>query len=78
MIPADSGFPVDWAEKELFGADAKVYSHRADSAFQVDWAKKNLFGTHAKVYGFRLRRSSDVRTSVCVRRCDSVNFIVEN
>ena len=50
----------------------------ADSAFQVDWAKKELFGTHAKVYGSRLRRSSDVRTSVCVRLCDFANFIVEN
>ena len=56
----------------------QVLDHRADSAFQVDGAKKELFGTHAKVYGFRPRRSSDVRTSVCVRRCDSANFIVEN
>ena len=76
MIPADSGFQVDWAEKELFGIDAKVYDHRADCAFQVDWAKKELFCTHVKVYGSRPRRSSDVRTSVCVRLCDSPNCIV--
>ena len=53
MIPADSGFQVDWAEKELFGTDAKVYDHR-------------------------VRRQSDVRSSVCFRLCDSANVIVGN
>ena len=51
MIPADSGFQVDWAEKELFGTDAKVYDHRLRRQSDVRSCVCFCLGVSANVMG---------------------------
>ena len=55
MNPAASGIQVDWAEKELFGTDAKQGINIKSLAWERAWermwlavAEKELFGNDAK------------------------------